>query len=263
MDLLKFPRTQHIEGSRLGEGDEDLDQVPVTALAGKHLVIEEKVDGANAGISFDEDANLCLQCRGHYLTGGPRERQFGPFKQWASTWQDSLFDALSARYLLFGEWMYAKHTVYYDLLPHYFLAYDVWDRERRVFLSTPAQIAICKGLPIVRVPILFEGEVRSVGELRALVAPSRYKSPDWKRSLLATVVRQAMDPAEVEKQTDPSDLAEGIYLKVEEGSETVGRYKWVRQSFVSRLVDSGSHWADRPLLPNRLAPGVDLYADTR
>ena len=68
--IIKYPRTPHIEGSRLQPGDEDLSQVPFSAIAGKHLVVEEKIDGANSAISFDPQGNLLLQSRGHYLTGG-------------------------------------------------------------------------------------------------------------------------------------------------------------------------------------------------
>src|SRR5262245_11848581 len=74
--IRKYPRTQHLVGSRLQPGDEDLDAVPMSALAGRHVVIEEKMDGANCGVSFGPDAELLLQSRGHYLAGGPREKQF-------------------------------------------------------------------------------------------------------------------------------------------------------------------------------------------
>lgn len=32
-----------------------------------------------------------------------------------------LFKVLGNRHILYGEWLYAKHSVYYDNLPHYFL----------------------------------------------------------------------------------------------------------------------------------------------
>ena len=44
--MRKYPRTHHLEGSRRQPGDEDLDSVPFRALIGRHLVVEEKVDGA-------------------------------------------------------------------------------------------------------------------------------------------------------------------------------------------------------------------------
>ena len=46
--IRKYPRTQHIEGSRLGVGDEDLSQVRFEEILGRPIVIEEKVDGAVA-----------------------------------------------------------------------------------------------------------------------------------------------------------------------------------------------------------------------
>lgn len=67
-EIHKYPRTPHIEGSRLQPGDEDLSQIPFSEIAGKYLVIEEKCDGANAAISFDENGEILLQSRGHYLT---------------------------------------------------------------------------------------------------------------------------------------------------------------------------------------------------
>ena len=87
--LKKYPRTPHLEGSRLQPGDEDLSQVPFSYIKGKHLVVEEKIDGANSAISFSEDGELLLQSRGHYLTGGYRERHYNLMKQWANIHQDA------------------------------------------------------------------------------------------------------------------------------------------------------------------------------
>src|SRR5512147_1209569 len=108
--IRKYPRTQHIEGSRLQPGDEDLEAVPFRDIAGRHLVVEEKIDGANCGISFSPGGELLLQSRGHYLTGGARERHYNLFKQWASTHAAAIYDRLGDRYVLYGEWLYAKHT---------------------------------------------------------------------------------------------------------------------------------------------------------
>jgi hypothetical protein len=37
------------------------------------------------------------------------------------------------------------------------------------------------------------------------------------------------------------------------------RYKWIRASFLTAVVDSGSHWLSRPIVPNQLAEGVNLW----
>ena len=132
--IRKYPRTRHIEGSRLSAGDEDLSAVPFRELAGKHLVVEEKLDGANAALSFDDDGALLLQSRGHYLSGGPREKHFAVLKTWANAHQRAFAERLGSRYVMYGEWLYAKHTIFYDRLPHYFMEFDVLDRETDAFL---------------------------------------------------------------------------------------------------------------------------------
>jgi len=49
--IRKYPRTRHVTGSRLQPGDEDLSQVPFSALAGRHLVVEEKIDRIQSFLS--------------------------------------------------------------------------------------------------------------------------------------------------------------------------------------------------------------------
>ena len=153
-EMRKYPRTHHLESSRRQPGDEDLDSVPFRALIGRHLVVEEKVDGANAGLSFGAGGRLLLQSRGHFLTGGPRERHFALFKAWAARHRERFRAALGTRYVLYGEWLYAKHTVFYDALPHYFLEFDVLDTTDGSFLSTGRRRALLADLPLVSVPVL-------------------------------------------------------------------------------------------------------------
>src|SRR3954447_9093409 len=98
--IRKYPRTPHLEGSRPQPGDEDLDVVPVTALAGKHVVVEEKLDGANVGISVGPDGPIRVQSRGHVLAGGPRERQFDLLKTWIACHQNAIASVLGQRYVM-------------------------------------------------------------------------------------------------------------------------------------------------------------------
>lgn len=55
-------------------------------------------------------------------------------------------------------------------------------------------------------------------------------------------------------------MAEGLYVKLETAERVVGRFKWVRPDFTQTILDSGSHHAERPLIPNRLDDGVDLFS---
>ena len=73
--IFKYPRTRHLEGSKQQLGDGDLNFVKLDDIKGKYLILEEKVDGANCGISFSSDGKMYLQSRGHFLNGGYGERQ--------------------------------------------------------------------------------------------------------------------------------------------------------------------------------------------
>ena len=126
--IKKYPRTRHVEGSRRQIGDTP-DDKKIAELRDSDLVVEEKVDGANSGISFNASGDLFLQSRGHFLTGGGRERHFSLFKTWANVHAPRFRDVIGSRFIIYGEWLYAKHTVFYDALPAYFMEFDVFDRE--------------------------------------------------------------------------------------------------------------------------------------
>jgi hypothetical protein len=229
--ILKYPRTPHLLGSRQQRGDEDLAIVSPAELKGRFLIVEEKLDGANSAISFDDDGGLVLQSRGHMLAGGPRERQFDLFKRWANAHCDALSRVLGARYILYGEWLYARHTIRYDRLPHYFLEFDVFDRDTDEFLSTECRRVLLSSAPVVSVPVLDQGLLSRLEDLIGLSTCSS------------------------------TEIMEGLYIKWEEDGCVRGRYKYVRNSFTQIVEQEGVHWLDRPLEPNLLREGVDIFAD--
>lgn len=230
--IVKYPRTPHIEGSRTQPGDEDVPSVSLRELRGRTLVIEEKLDGANSGISFDQDGALILQSRGHVLSGGPRERQFDLFKRWASHHRAALWEILGTRYIMYGEWLYARHTIGYDQLPHYFLEFDLLDRDTGDFLSTERRQKVLGGGPVVSVPVLGTGPVETFDKF---IGPSPCASAEW---------------------------MEGLYIKWEEEGKVVGRYKYVRNVFRQRVEEESIHWMDRPIEQNQLRAGVDIFANS-
>lgn len=258
--IRKYPRTNHLEGSALQPGDEELQIIPFRWLAGRNLVVEEKLDGANCGVSFGVDGRLLLQSRGHYLLGGPREGQWSLFKAWAGRYQAELWDLLGERYIMYGEWLYAKHTLFYNALPHYFLEFDIYDTAGDAFLDLARRQQLLRRAPfVVSVPTLHEGSLPSLQALRRLIGPSRCIDGDHLAALREVSAAHGLDADQVLRETDPSTLMEGLYIKVEEGGSVAERYKYVRPGFRQQVSGAGSHWLDRPLLPNQLRPDVDLF----
>ena len=205
--IIKYPRTPHLEGSRLQPGDEDLSQVPFSCLAGRRLTVEEKVDGANFMLKE--------------IMEQPR----------------ALRSALGSRYVLYGEWLYAKHSVYYDALPDYFLEFDILDRETGEFLDTERRRELTAGLPLASAPVLAQGVFSSAEELVSLLGPSRYISPRHLERLRETCLQAGLDAERCLRETDASPLMEGLYIKIEEDGRVKERLKYVRASF-AQAVDS-------------------------
>lgn len=258
--IIKYPRTPHLQGSRLQPGDEDLSQRPFSDIAGRHIVLEEKIDGANSAISFTDSGELRLQSRGHFLTGGNREKHYDLLKQWAAVHRDRLYDVLGDRYIMYGEWMYAKHSIYYDMLSDYFMEFDILDRDTDTFLDTPSRHALIRDLPVSSCPVLASGIFDSIGGILAYLGDSAYISSDHIGHLREDAARLGLDVDRVVRETDAARTMEGIYIKVEENGRVTDRMKYVRASFLQTIEQSQSHWLDRPIVPNRITrPVAELF----
>lgn len=261
--ISKYPRTPHLEGSGIQAGD-DPNTMRDNDLAARKDVIwitEEKLDGANAGLSFDGAGELRLQSRGHFLDvdGRPhRERHFNDFKTWARMHEAVLLERLEDRYTVYGEWMGVVHTQFYDSLPSLFLEFDVLDRSTGFFLSTRDRDRLLVGLPLPPVPILHEGEFPAQNARNALIGPSLYRSEGWRENLERMVTRSDARLETVLSQIELSDVSEGLYLKAETRSQTVDRFKHVRSDFVQTINDTSTHWQSRPIVRNSCATGIDF-----
>lgn len=135
-DFFKFPSTPHL--ALLDEveirGDKVMSEVERKDFLRHKLVVEEKVDGANLGVSFDSSGNIRSQNRGSYLHF-PSTGQWKKLPEWLAPRIDALFEQLTDRYILFGEWCYAQHSVVYNRLPDWFLGFDIYDKITLRFLS--------------------------------------------------------------------------------------------------------------------------------
>src|SRR5207237_4821401 len=117
-------------------------------------IVEEKIDGTNVGIHFTSVGRMVLQCRGHEITEG-MHRQYDLFKQWTSVKRPVLEGMRGDQFILYGEWLYAKHSVHYRKLPHYFFEFDLYDKGAAQFLDTRLQMLDGAGLHTV--PVLHRG----------------------------------------------------------------------------------------------------------
>ena len=240
-DFTKYPRTPHLFGSRGTDDDKHLSEAESRRfIADPSLIVEEKIDGTNVGIHFTEEGEMVLQCRGHLITEGMHP-QYDLFKQWTAVKRFDLDACLENRYLLFGEWVFARHSLHYRRLPHYFFEFDVYDKDAQVFLSLERRLALLQGAGIQTVPVIHRGAATR-DQLEELIGPSQFDS-------------QFEDP--VTKRVD--HLMEGLYLRTEAAGIVTGRAKFVRSAFVEKVKQS-EHWQHQAMVPNLLQEGADIWS---
>lgn len=226
MGFFRFPRTPHLAwlGAGTPRADKVLDPSEAEALLRHELVVEEKVDGANVGLSLDEQGGIRAQNRGTYLAKGRSHPQFEPLFRWISARRARLLEALSPDWILFGEWCWAVHAVEYTRLPDWFLLFDVYERGAGVFWDAARRDALAARLELEVVPRLAKGRFDLKG-LRGLLGPSRLTEGP----------------------------AEGLYLRAEAGGVLTARAKLVRPEFVQQI---DVHWSKQKLRTNALATRV-------
>lgn len=245
-EIHKYPRTQHLKDFTEG-------------LEGKFVVVEEKMDGSQVGISFDLNGKPLFQSRGRFLDGS-RERQFDLLKQWTNVHHNELYKILSNRYIMFGEWMLLKHSVFYDMLPNYFLEFDVFDKETNTYLSTLERHSMFMDTPITSVAVLWNGIVDDVDDIKELIGNSLFKSDDWKSNFIDELKQAKISNIDnAFKYTDDSNLMEGLYIKVEHDNQVKNRLKLIRPDFIANIVSNDVHWSDNEPVLNRLRPGINMW----
>lgn len=240
-DFTKYPRTPHLFGSKGTDDDKHLGEAESKAfIADESLIVEEKIDGTNVGIHFSEAGEMVLQCRGHLITEGMHP-QYDLFKQWAIVKRHALEEPLQNRYILFGEWVYARHSIHYRKLTHYFFEFDIYDKEQATFLDLERRMSLLAGTGIQTVPVVHTGAVDR-DDLEDLIGPSQFDS----RFEHPTTNR-------------PDNLMEGLYLRTEADGDVTGRAKFVRPEFVEKIQQS-THWQHQQMVPNQLADDVDIWS---
>lgn len=221
-DFFKFPHTPHLAwlAKVRPRVDKVLGPTEAKAFLRGDVVVEEKVDGANLGISVGETGELVAQNRGTLLGPGAHP-QFQALWPWLAKHRDGLIGALGSDRMLFGEWCFAVHSIKYTRLFDWFLAFDVYDRKAKRFWSSSRRDALLTGLGVAPVPRVAQGRFELPGLLRLLGDSKLTDGP-----------------------------MEGLYVRRESPEWLVDRAKIVRAEFVQSIEE---HWSGRKLEKNVLS----------
>lgn len=224
-EFYKFPSTPHLlsMGSEIPRDDKLMSPDEIRHFLSSRITIEEKLDGANLGISIAKSGELQAQNRGSYIhrdAGG----QFKQLWRWIDVREDMLTGMLGVGLILFGEWCYAEHSVAYHELPDWLIGFDIFDLVEHKFYSVERRNALLTEMEIEPVPILGRG-IYKMDDLKAfLERPSRFGA----------------------------DHLEGIYLREDQGDWLKSRVKLVRADFTQSIAE---HWSSQSLKVNRVIYG--------
>jgi hypothetical protein len=152
--MSKYNRTYHLNWSP-GTTSDDRIAPSVDSLIGIDIVITEKLDGENTGMTKDG-----VYARSHAaFTTSPWSREVRQI-------QERIKSDLSEGVFLFGENMEGIHSIEYTNLTSYFYIFGVRDNNIWVSWDVVEEYAYLLDLPTA--PVLFKGKVESEKELKDL-----------------------------------------------------------------------------------------------
>jgi ATP-dependent RNA circularization protein (DNA/RNA ligase family) len=228
-DFFRFPHTPHLAWLAVGAPRDDkvLSSQEVTALLSGDVVVEEKLDGANLGISLDTKGQLRTQNRGQYLSE-PHAGQFSRLPAWLAQHGEALYSVLTHDLILFGEWCAARHSLDYAALPDWFLLFDVYDRSVGRFWSTSRRNILARSTGLLTVPQVMHGNF-TLAELKTAVmdTPSHYRQ----------------------------GALEGVVIRSESADWCENRAKLVRPDFTQSIE---THWRKRAIEWNRVDYSAEI-----
>lgn len=236
MDFVKYPKTYAIDRELSPK-----DLLSNVLDSGQMIVVEEKMDGTQLGFQFTINGTPILQSRGTIISNEP---EFGVMKSWLWKHQATLFEAMGTRYILFGEWLWAKHSIFYDKLPHYFLEFDIYDRQKNTFMSTAARQTFLKihEIDFVHSVRVIPGKPKTLSDLKKLIETSAFIGKNAYEKL----------SAQERSHTDITQKMEGLYIKIEDEEQVIKRYKLIRPEFLEMIITSGEHWKKRQTIQNQI-----------
>jgi ATP-dependent RNA circularization protein (DNA/RNA ligase family) len=218
-DFVPFPKTPYLKapsGVHLRE-DKILTPNEADALLGHRLVVEEKIDGQNLGISAGE-SGVVVQSRGDYVELGGRH--FQGLAAWLGPRSQRIAEGLGDGLVLFGEWCTDTHTTYYSALPDWFVVFDVFDRRKQDFWPSPHRDEFARQLGLSTVPSIAKGQF-DISALESMFGPSKFGAARM----------------------------EGIVLRAENEERLLARAKLLAPGFVQSI---GEHWTRGRRRRNRI-----------
>lgn len=204
----KYPRTFHLEWSKgLTTDDKRIDSID--SFIGKRVIVSEKMDGESTSLYPDHLHARSIDSKHH------------PSRNWIKQLHAQICFNIPEHNRFCGENMFAKHSIFYDKLPSYFLLFSMWTDE--ICWSWDDTVEWAKLLGLETVPVLYDG-IWDEDKIKACWTGVSKFGPEQE----GYVVRVAHE------------------FSLDDFSKFV--VKFVRENH----VQTSSHWLNQKIIPNLL-----------
>lgn len=124
---------------------------------GDYIIIQEKIDGANAAIRYDSETDtIVAQSRKNILNLSNNLRGF---YEWSQTLDKALVKSvLGDNLILFMEWLVPHTVAYPNERYNHSYCYDVYNTDTEEYLPQKQVKQIVEKLNLTYVPVFYEGE---------------------------------------------------------------------------------------------------------
>lgn len=214
---MKYPRTYHLPDSP-GATSDDKILKNTNHLKTKLLIYTEKLDGECTG--FDRKT---IHARSETSTSHPSQ-------SWIRQLYNQIKYKIPDNIKIFGENVYAKHSIYYDKLTSYFYVFNIVNLEEKIVLSISDTMKICNNLELLYVPTL---KIEYYDEKLFSLSETKTEKSMYGNTIEGFVVRNFNE------------------FKISEFDQNVA--KWVRKNH----IQSDKHWKTN-WIPNKLGKTNEL-----
>ncbi|KAJ3041358.1 hypothetical protein HDV00_009499 [Rhizophlyctis rosea] len=261
---IKFPRTPHLLALSPSISRDDLVLAPQDTkpfLSPRTVTLEEKIDGANLGITLVPDGTFIFRNRGKIITEASAT-QWGGLGRWSEgpggRGVRGVLERVGGGAVVFGEWMWAVHGVEYDGLPGWFVLFDIWEPVEGGSDSEHGGVRGEKKRRVERDGV-YEGgrfwSARRRDELVRSVCDDEVTVPVVPCIARDVVLRNVRDivPFMDRISAYGKNKIEGVYVRLEseDGMWLERRAKVVAADFV-QAIEEGGHWSKKIVKKNGL-----------
>lgn len=211
---IKYQSTPYLTFSEHFNGNEEKCIIDTERFIRLPCVITEKMDGSNVCLTRDK----VTARNGDNAT----HKSFDMLKALHSKIQKQI----PKNKQIFGEWLYAKHSIHYNELKAYFQVFGVYDQLQELWESWAYTVELALNLGLTTVPILEETTKHNI------------------HSFMHAVTEQA---EKVIKNGGEGVVVRSIY-PFHYGQFFMNIGKYVRQNH----VQTSQHWSTGPIIKNNL-----------